>query len=145
MPYITEHAPKVSTRSVNSYARESSREKRQKDRQTHRRVVQNHFSRRFEGCTSQIRSYLKLNFLHDANTFIDMEVMDLNFPYKDSPRIPLIFLTFCLLLPCLKSKEVLKFWWKFHSDFSPSSKMFTSIIISYSVKLLYNGFQGTER
>ena len=29
----------------------------------------NHFSRRFDGCTaSQIRSYLKLDLLHDANT-----------------------------------------------------------------------------
>jgi len=82
MPHITEHAPKVSTRSVNPYARESLREKLQQDRQTadrqihtHRRVVQNHFSRRFEYCTSQIRSNLKLHFLYDANTSIDMEVI----------------------------------------------------------------------
>jgi len=77
MPYVTEHTPKVSTRSVNSYARESSREKRQQnrqtDRQTHRWIVQNHFFRRFEGYTSQIR-YLEVDFLHDANTSIDMEV-----------------------------------------------------------------------
>ena len=32
------------------------------------------FSRRFEGCTSQIPSYLKLDFSHDAKTSIDMEV-----------------------------------------------------------------------
>jgi len=32
-----------------------------------RRIVQNHFSRRFEGFTSQIRSYLVVDFLHDAN------------------------------------------------------------------------------
>jgi len=44
------------------------------DRQTLRRIVQNHFSRRFEGCTSQIRSYLEVYFLRDANTSIDMEV-----------------------------------------------------------------------
>ena len=44
------------------------------DRQTHRRIVQNHFSRRFGGCASQIRSYLEVDFLHDANTSIDMEV-----------------------------------------------------------------------
>ena len=44
------------------------------DRRTLRRIVQNHFSRRFEGCTSQIRSYLEVVFLHDANTSIDMEV-----------------------------------------------------------------------
>jgi len=44
------------------------------DRQTHRRIVQNHFSGRFGGCTSQIRSYLEVDFLHDANTSIDMEV-----------------------------------------------------------------------
>jgi len=70
MPYVTKRTPKVSTRSVNPYAREISR-----DRQAHRRIVQNHFSRRFEGCTSQIRSYLKVDFLHDANTSIDMEAV----------------------------------------------------------------------
>ena len=79
MPHVTEHTPKVSTRSVKPYACESSREKRQQDRrpdrQTHRRIVQNHFSRRFGGCTSQIRSYLEVDFLHDANTSIDMEVI----------------------------------------------------------------------
>jgi len=74
MPHETEHTPTVSTRSVNPYARESSREKRQQDRQTHRRTVQNHFPRRFEGCISQIRSYLEVDFLDDANTSIDMEV-----------------------------------------------------------------------
>jgi len=86
MPYVTEHTPKVSTRSVKPYACESSRKKRQQDeqtarqtdgqtdRQTHRRIVENHFSRRFGGCTSQIRSYLEVDFLHDANTSIDMEV-----------------------------------------------------------------------
>jgi len=83
MPHVTEHTPKVSTRSVKPYACESSREKRQQDRQTarqtdrhtHRRIVQNHFSRRFEGCTSQIRSYLEVDFLHDAYASIDMEVI----------------------------------------------------------------------
>ena len=91
MPHVTEHTPKVSTRSVKPYACESSREKRQQDRQTarqtdrrtdrqtdrhtHRRIVQNHFSRRFGGCTSQIRSYFEVDFLHDANTSIDMEVI----------------------------------------------------------------------
>jgi len=84
MPHVTEHTPKVSSRSVKPYACESSREKRQQDGQTarqtdrqkdtHRRIVQNHFSRRFGGCTSQIRSYLEVEFLHDANTSIDMEV-----------------------------------------------------------------------
>ena len=49
----------------------------QTDRQTHRRIVQNHFSRRFGGCTSQIRSNLEVDFLHDANTSIDMEVIHL--------------------------------------------------------------------
>jgi len=76
MPHVTEHAPEVSTRSVNPYARESSREKLQQDRQTnrqiHRRVVQNHFSRRFEGCTSHIQSYLKIDFLHDAITVLPL-------------------------------------------------------------------------
>jgi len=42
--------------------------------QTHRRIVQNNFSRRFEGRISQIRSYLEVEFLHDANTSLDMEV-----------------------------------------------------------------------
>jgi len=74
MPHVTEHTLKVSTRSVKPHACESSREKRQQDRQTHRRIVQNHFSRRFEGCTSRIRSYLKVDFLHYVNTSIDMEV-----------------------------------------------------------------------
>jgi len=46
MPHITKHAPEISTLSINPYARESSREKRQQD--THRRSVQNHFSRRCE-------------------------------------------------------------------------------------------------
>jgi len=79
MPHVTEHTPKVSTRSVKPYACESSREKRQQDRrsdrQTDRRIVQNHFSRRFEGSTSQIRSFLEVDVLHDANTSIDMEVI----------------------------------------------------------------------
>jgi len=86
MLHETKHTPKVSTWSVKPYACESSREKRQQDRrsdrwtdrrtdrQTHRRIVQNLFPRRFEGCTSQIRSYLEVDFLHDANTSIDMEV-----------------------------------------------------------------------
>jgi len=55
MPCITEHTPKVPTRSVNLYARESSPKKpqqdRRTDRQTHGRIVQKHFSRRFDGCT----------------------------------------------------------------------------------------------
>jgi len=78
MPYIIEHTPKVSTRSINPYACESSREKRQQDgrteRQTHRRIVQNQFPRRFEGCAFQIRSYLEVVFLHDANSSNYMEV-----------------------------------------------------------------------
>jgi len=80
MPHVTEHTPKVSTRSVKPYARESSREKRQQDRrsdrQTHRRIVQNRFSRRFVGCTSHIRSYLEVDFSHDASTSIDKEVKE---------------------------------------------------------------------
>jgi len=74
MRNITKHAPKVSCRSVYPCARESLRKRIQQDRQTHRRVVQNHFSPRFEGGTFQIRPYLKLDFLRDANTSIDMEV-----------------------------------------------------------------------
>ena len=67
MAHVTEHTPKVSTRSINPYARESSREKRQQDGRTDRqtdglskttfldvlRVVQ---------CPSQIRSYLEVDF-----------------------------------------------------------------------------------
>jgi len=49
--------------------------KKQTVRQTHRRIVKNHLPRRFEGCTSQIRSYLEVDFLHDSNTSIDMEVI----------------------------------------------------------------------
>jgi len=72
MPHITEHTPKVLTRSVNPYARESSRKRQEQDRQTDSHtdglskttfldvwmVVR----------TSQIRSYLELDFLHHANT-----------------------------------------------------------------------------
>jgi len=85
MPDVTEHAPEVSTRSVTPVrargesdsktdGRTGGRTDKQLDRQTHRQVVQNHFSRRFECCTSQIRSYLEVVFLHDANTSINMEV-----------------------------------------------------------------------
>jgi len=59
------------------------------DRQTHRRIVQNHFSRRFGGCTSQIRAYLEVDFLHDANTSIDMEVT-LKAQQIGIRRVPLI-------------------------------------------------------
>ena len=38
MPHVTEQASKVSTRSVNPYAKESSREKRQQARQTERQT-----------------------------------------------------------------------------------------------------------
>jgi len=87
MPHVTEHAPKVSTRSVNPYARESSREKRQQGRQTDRQT-DTHTHRlpkttflvvlRVVG-TSQIQSYLEFDFLHDAaNTSIDMEVKRLH-------------------------------------------------------------------
>jgi len=103
MPHVTEHTPKVSTRSVKPYACESSREKRQQyrrsdrptegrtDRHTHRRIVQNHFSRRFEGCISQIRCYLEVDFLHDANTSIDMEIIAL--VSFDKRRYPENFMT----------------------------------------------------
>jgi len=74
MFHIPEHIPKVSSRSVHPYARESSRQKRQTGGQTVTRICQNHFSRRFDGCISQIRPYLKLDFLHDDNTSRDMEV-----------------------------------------------------------------------
>jgi len=66
MPYITQHAPEDSTRSVNPYVRESSREKPQKDRHTD--DCPKHFSRRSEGCTFKIQFYLEVDFSHDANT-----------------------------------------------------------------------------
>ena len=81
MPHVTEHTPKVSTRPVKPYACESSREKRQQDRRSDRQTDgqtdtqmdrPKPLYRRFEGCTSQIRSYLEVDFLHDANTSIDM-------------------------------------------------------------------------
>ena len=89
MPHVTEHTPKVSTRSVKSYACESSREKRQQDRRTdgtdrHTGLTgtQTDYPKllfsTFWGLysTSQIRSYLEVDFLHDANTSIDMEVIN---------------------------------------------------------------------
>ena len=107
MPHVTEHTSKVLTRSVKPYARESSREKRQQDRRTdrqtdthtHRRIVQNHFSRRFEGCTSQIRSYLEVDFLHDANTSIDMEVKCLERTVMGHESIRLLQARFFLYAP----------------------------------------------
>jgi len=62
MPDITQHAPKVSTRSVDPYARESSREKRQRDRHT------DGLSKTTFLDTFQIRSYLEIDFLRDAYT-----------------------------------------------------------------------------
>jgi len=102
MPHVTEHTPKVSTPLVKPYACESSREKRQQDRQTdrrtnrqtHRRIVQNHFSRRFGCCTSRIRSYLEVDFLHDANTSIDMEVKTQN-----HKRLQISFIPFHARVP----------------------------------------------
>jgi len=79
MPHITEHAPKVSTRSVEPYARESSRKKLQTDTQTHT-YKQTHTQ---TDCRKPLFSRfrllhisLELNFSHDANTLIswDMEV-----------------------------------------------------------------------
>jgi len=94
MPHTTEHTPKVLTRSVNNYARESSRKRQQHDRHTHthrhtptqRRFVQNLFSRRCEGCTyrtSQMRSYRELDFLHHANTSMGVR-WDNTFFFSDS-------------------------------------------------------------
>ena len=58
MPHITEHGPMVSNQSINSYDREISREKATA-RQTHahRRIVQNHFSGRFDDCTVGHKSH----------------------------------------------------------------------------------------
>ena len=62
MLHVTQHTPKVSTGSFNLYDRESSREKRQQDRRLERQTE------------SQLWSYLDVDFLHDANTSIDMKV-----------------------------------------------------------------------
>jgi len=94
MPHITQHTTKVLTgftRSVNPYARESPRKRQQQDRQTlthtqtltHRRIVQNHFSQRFEHAlyayvpyipnpvTSQTRFFAPFQHFHGIldNTF----------------------------------------------------------------------------
>jgi len=53
------------------------------DRQTQRRIVQKHFSRRFDDCTSQIRSSLKFDLLHDANTSVVLPVQKV---FSDSGR-----------------------------------------------------------
>jgi len=85
MPHVTEHTPKVSTRSVNPYPRESSREKRQQDRRSDRQTdgrtdrdtqtdCRKPLFSTFRGLYIPNRSYLKVDFLHDANTSIDMEV-----------------------------------------------------------------------
>jgi len=65
MPYISEHAPKVSTLSVNPYARESSPQKLQQDGQTQMDCPKPLFSTEV---VSQTRSHLYVDFLHDANT-----------------------------------------------------------------------------
>jgi len=101
-PHITEQVPKVLTRSVNlrpardrekgnsktdrhtdrktdSHTDRRTDRETQTDTDTHRqtqtgRQSDSQTDRRFEGCTSQIRSYLEVDFLHDVNTSIDMEV-----------------------------------------------------------------------
>jgi len=83
MPHITEHAPKVSTRLVYTCARESLRKRIQQDRQTARQIdTHTHtdglsktiFLDVLKVVHPKVRSYLKLDFLHDANTSIDMEL-----------------------------------------------------------------------
>jgi len=79
MPHITEHAPKVSSRLVYPYARKSLRKKLQQDRQTDSHTDGLSLTNFLDALkvllgTSQIRSYLKHDFLHDANTSIDMEL-----------------------------------------------------------------------
>ena len=89
MPHVTEHVPKGSSRSVSPYVHESSRKTLQQNRHTHKRIVQNHLSRRFDGCTSQIRSYLKLDFSHDANTSMgpgSKQFFQENLRYSRFPR-----------------------------------------------------------
>ena len=99
MPHVTEHTSKISTRSVKPYACESSREKRQQDRQTARQTdtqtdcAKPLFSTFWGLYTSQIRSYLEVDFLHDANTSIDMEVKIISYtePVKSYPKSTIVY------------------------------------------------------
>jgi len=83
MSHTTEHASEVLTRPVNPYARESLRKKlqqdRQTDRQTHRRIVQNQFPLRFEGCTyiPNLDLGLELDFCAMPTLSWDMEMKTL--------------------------------------------------------------------
>jgi len=76
MSYVTEHTPRVSTRSVKPYARESSREKRKQDRRTDGHtdgLSKTTFLDVLRVVNTQ-SGYLEVDFLHDANTSIDIEV-----------------------------------------------------------------------
>jgi len=84
MPHVTKHSPKVSTRSVKPYACESSREKRQQDRRSDRRTDrQTHTQTDSETTFPDVLRVVhpksglifEVDFLHDANTFIDRKVI----------------------------------------------------------------------
>jgi len=74
MPHMIEQAPEVSNRSVYPYARESLRKKLQQDRQKDR-------------LTSQIQSYLKLDFFARCQYFPDMEVKSTDYNNNYSPLL----------------------------------------------------------
>jgi len=78
MPHVTEHTPKVSSRSVYSYARDSSPEKRQQDRRSDRHtdgLSKTTFLDVLRVVHPKSGLISKSIFLHDANTSIDMEVI----------------------------------------------------------------------
>jgi len=83
MPHITKHTPKPLTRSVSPYVRESSRKKLQRDRQKVRQTDrQTHTHTHSDGLlkplfstfqwlyTSQIQSYVNIDFIYDVNTYM---------------------------------------------------------------------------
>jgi len=88
MPHITKHSPKVSTRSVYPYARESLRmlvQDRQAGRQTYRHSDRQ-TNRHTDGLSKttfldvlkvvhpKFTALISNSFFHDANTSIDMDV-----------------------------------------------------------------------
>jgi len=73
MPHITQHAPKVLTRSVYPCARESLRERLQQDRHTDR-LSKTTFLDVLKVIHPKSGVILNSIFLHDVNTSIDREV-----------------------------------------------------------------------
>ena len=61
-----------------SYSKTDRKTDTHADTQTYRGIVQKHFSRRFDDCTSPIRSYVQLGFLDNANNFMGHKVISRN-------------------------------------------------------------------